>query len=50
MGEARGAGATGGGGDKFSQKYFFDDFFLFILGYLVEFFGNFLDTWDTWPS
>jgi hypothetical protein len=30
-----------------SPKKIFDDFFLFILSYLVEFFGNF---WDTWPS
>jgi hypothetical protein len=34
-------------GTNFPKIYFFDDFFLFILGYLVEFFGNF---WDTWPS
>jgi hypothetical protein len=31
-------------GSNFFKNNFFNDFFLFILGYLVEFFGNFLDT------
>jgi hypothetical protein len=34
-------------GTNFPKKKFFDDFFLFILSYSVDFFGNF---WDTWPS
>jgi hypothetical protein len=33
---------------KMGQKNIFvNDFFLFILGYMVEFFGNFLDTWPS---